>query len=108
MPLFNNKLKLVGECNRCGLCCTVSWNGRTLKCHNLDVRGPIGLGAPDGAFCRAYRQRYPGMPIMLYDDNGSIQALGACAHNSEIEPEVIGPWIGKGCSLRLVEDGNDR
>lgn len=106
MPPFKAQLKLVGQCNRCGLCCTASWHGKQLRCHNLEVTGPIGVGAPGASTCRAYRQRFPGMPIMMYDDTGSIQALGACSHGSDVDSENIAQWIGKGCSLKLEGDRN--
>ena len=97
MPL--SELRLVGTCNRCGLCCTATWRGRTLTCHNLEVTKSLGL--PEAARCRAYRQRYPGMPIMMYDSDGAIQALGACSHGSAVDAENIAQWIGKGCSLQI-------
>ena len=105
MAQFKTQLKLVGECNRCGLCCTATKNGKTLYCHNLQRTAPVGV--PGASFCKAYALRYPGMPIMMYDNLGSIQSLGVCSHGSGIDGENIAEWIGKGCSLR-IDNGNNR
>jgi len=95
------ELKLEGQCNRCGLCCTVEvGGGKTLYCHNLQKNTYIGL--PGASTCRMYGQRYPGMPIMLNDKDDNFYAMGACMHGTSIEPEIIAPWIGRGCSLRIA------
>ena len=94
-------LRLEGECNRCGLCCTVSHRGETLYCHNLQITGPLGV--PGASFCKAYGIRFSGMRIMFYDKTGVIKAEGNCAHNDPMEGEVIAPWIGKGCSLQIAK-----
>jgi hypothetical protein len=105
MALPKARLRLVGECNRCGLCCTATKNGKTLYCHNLQRTDAVGV--PGATFCRAYAIRFPGMPIMMYDSLGEIQALGMCSHKSEVDEENIAQWIGKGCSLR-IDDGKRR
>lgn len=96
------ELKLEGTCNRCGLCCTVEKGGGvTLYCHNLQMNTYLGL--PGATTCRMYGNRYPGMPIMLNAKDGQFVAMGACAHGSAMDAEVIASWIGKGCSLRIAD-----
>lgn len=94
--MLRPKLKLEGKCNRCGLCCYVGG----LKCKNLDVIGIAGM--PGASFCKAYRIRYPGMPIILVNANGAPVAMGACTHGSDMDAEVIAPHIGHGCSLTIA------
>lgn len=89
------QLKLVGSCNRCGLCCTI--NG--MRCSHLRVHHPLGL--PGAATCDIYDHRYTGMPIILLTSDGHVGALGACNHNAADEPEIIAQWIGRGCSLKI-------
>lgn len=99
-------LKLVGECNRCGLCCTASVGGKTLYCHNLQRMDSVGV--PGATFCKAYAIRYPGMPIIFIDNFGTWQAEGYCSHGHEQEDnENIAQYIGRGCSLR-IDDGRNR
>jgi len=87
---------LAGACNRCGVCCL---NG-DLRCHNLVVHHP--LGTPGATSCRAYGERYNGMPIMLVNGDGIVTSLGACGLNSIQEDlAIIKKGIGKGCSLSL-------
>lgn len=69
-------------------------------CNNLEIVAP--LGTPGATRCRVYRERYPGYPIMLIN-KGRVVGLGACAHGSSVDTEVIiAKGIGKGCSLKVV------
>lgn len=90
--------KLEGTCNRCGLCCF----DRDLRCNYLEVTA-LGPGVAMGTRCRVHAARWPGMPIMLVDAQGSVKAIGQCAHGTpQDEVEIIAKGIGKGCSLRMV------
>ncbi len=88
--------KLVGDCNRCGLCCYV-WG---YACINLVVTGTPGQ--PMATRCGLHALRYDGMPIKLVDTKGRIVGKSKCALDSDDETENIIPHIGKGCSLRIV------
>lgn len=85
---------LVGECNRCGQCCTY----RNLRCANLVVAGK--LGEPEATRCAAYAWRFEGMPIYGVDALGSVEGISRCRKDSENETRVVRQWIGRGCSLR--------
>ena len=85
-------MNLTGDCNRCGLCCTVG-NG---QCVHLEVTGK--LGEPGATRCLAYANRYDGMPIFGRTPNGLVR--GWCRKDSPAETAVIVQWIGKGCSLK--------
>lgn len=76
-------------------------NGTT-RCNNLEI---IGIpGSPGATRCLVYAERYAGMPIVLIDTRTQkIVSMGACAHGSAVDDLVIVPYIGKGCSLRVVE-----
>lgn len=90
------QFRLVGECNRCGLCC---YDG-DLRCNYLAVKM---LGMPGGTTCTVYANRYPGMPIMLVDGTGKVAALAQCAHGTPTDDmEIMAKGIGKGCSLKVV------
>ncbi len=94
------KLKLVGDCNQCGLCCYV-WG---YACINLVITGTPG--EPGATRCGVYTFRYDGMPIKLVDKKGRIVGESKCAFKSATETETIIPHIGKGCSLRIVSKGD--
>ena len=95
---------LVGDCNRCGVCCEVESYGMTLRCENLEVHGSIGQ--PWVSRCRAYQTRYDGMPIQLYDiRTGRLIRNSICAHNSRAETEaILDRGIGRGCSLSVTKE----
>ena len=95
-----NSIKLVGECNRCGLCCFAG----EFRCQNLIVTGKPG--EPMATACAVHRSRTPGMFILFFDSQGRVAADGVCGHNTPAEPLVIiERGIGKGCSLEVVEGG---
>ena len=90
-------MKLVGDCNRCGLCCLAG----AFQCINLIVTG--NPGEPKGTECGVYANRYDGMPILMIDSKGRI-ATGdyRCRQNSDVETrEIIKRGIGYGCSLTV-------
>jgi hypothetical protein len=71
-----------------------------MRCNNLEI---VGIpGSPGASRCRVYKERYPGLSIMLIDlITQKVTGLGACAHGSVVDDLVIMPHIGKGCSLRV-------
>lgn len=87
-------MKLEGECNRCGLCCTLG----PYRCVHL--RATDKLGAPGATSCAVYDRRYDGMPIIGVDAGGRPRVAGVCRKDSPKETAVIVQWIGKGCSLK--------
>lgn len=90
-------IRLVGECNQCGLCCFIG----ELRCINLIVTGEVGqLMATK---CAVHGMRYPGMPIIMVDPQGRIGMETICGKDDADEAFVIiQRGIGKGCSLDLV------
>jgi hypothetical protein len=103
------RIVLVGDCNQCGACCEAESDGVTLRCENLEVRGPIGQ--PGAARCRAYQTRYDGMPVRLYDTRtGQFSEDDfICPKNSpkdsQAETEtILSQGIGRGCSLTVAEE----
>lgn len=98
-------LRLAGECNRCGLCCTGVYQGRKVRCEHLFDLGKLNgghshVGLPGGTVCVAYERRVDGMPIrMRYADTAEVAYQGRCFKNSQAETLVILHHIGKGCSL---------
>ncbi len=89
-------IDLVGECNRCGLCCAPEKNGVRWRCANL-----IGedIGQPMATSCSKYSERFDGMPIDLEDPNGN-RIKGICRKDSMAETvAIIENGVGKGCSL---------
>lgn len=106
---MSKRIVLVGDCNQCGVCCEVESEGVTLRCENLEVRGPIGQ--PGASRCRAYQTRYDDMPIRLYDIRTGQLAEDdfVCAKNSpanrHAETEtILNHGIGRGCSLSVMEE----
>lgn len=95
-------IALVGDCNRCGVCCEVESFGMTLRCERLEVLGPIGQ--PGATRCRAYQTRYDGMPIQLYDIRTGRRVMDSlCAKNSQGETDaILSRGIGRGCSLSVA------
>ena len=90
--------KLIGNCNRCGLCCYVG----PYRCINLIVMGKPG--DPEATKCAVHGVRYDRMPILLLDTDGRIAGESVCGLDSEEETEsIIEKGIGKGCSLELTE-----
>ena len=86
-----------GECNQCGLCCT--HNGT--QCLYLAVGKAIG--EPFATKCEMYDTRYEGMPIPIVDSaDRRFVKFSVCRKDSARESEIIGRWIGKGCTLKLV------
>ncbi len=100
---MSHHIALVGDCNRCGVCCEVESFGRTLRCANLEVIG--SLGQPGASRCRAYQTRYEGMPIQLYDiRTGRLIRNSICAKNSPGETDaILSRGIGRGCSLSVAK-----
>jgi len=96
LPILSS-LKLVGECNQCGLCCYV-WG---YKCINLVVEGTPG--EPGATRCGVYALRYDGMPIKLVNGTGRIVGESKCALDSPAETQRVMMEIGRGCSLKLKE-----
>lgn len=98
---MSKHIALVGDCNRCGVCCEVESWGRTLRCEHLEVLGSIGQ--PEASRCRAYQTRYDGMPIQLYDIRTGRPIRGSiCAKDSRAETDaILSRGIGRGCSLAV-------
>lgn len=94
LPILSS-LKLVGECNQCGLCCYV-WG---FKCINLIVDGYPG--EPGATRCGLYAFRYDGMPIKLVNGTGRIVGESKCALDSPAEIQRVVMEIGRGCSLTV-------
>lgn len=91
-------MRLEGECNRCGLCCTS--DGYT--CINLQI--DTTLGEPGATRCMAYDVRFEGMLITGQNSDGH-RRQGVCRKDSKEETQIILQFIGKGCSLKRNEDG---
>ncbi len=90
-------IRLVGECNQCGLCCFIG----ELRCINLIVTGEVGQ--PMATACAVHKSRYPGMKILMVSPSGSIGMETICGKDDADEAFVIiQRGIGKGCSLDLV------
>lgn len=110
-PIRTQPITWLGDCNRCGLCCTVQVKGYgTLVCeYLLAVRsgGQIRpLGAPDASVCGVYGRRVDGMPIKMLDGTGTPRMEGQCRKDHWLEDErIIARGIGKGCSLRIAAPG---
>jgi hypothetical protein len=110
--VLSKRITLVGDCNRCGVCCEVEESdGVTLRCENLEVLGPIGQ--PWASKCRAYLTRYDGMPIRLYDiRTGQLsEDEFICPKNSPADSQaetetILSHGIGLGCSLTVMEKEN--
>lgn len=101
---MSKRIALVGDCNRCGVCCEVESFGMTLRCEHLEVLGSIGQ--PGASRCRAYQTRYDGMSIQLYDiRTGRFIRNSICAKNSQGETEaILSRGIGRGCSLSVTKE----
>lgn len=86
-------MKLIGECNRCGLCC----QSEGFTCVNLQIDGTPGQ--PGATRCMAYDVRFDGMRIWGRNAAGEVRE-GRCSKDSAEETRIIKLFIGKGCSLR--------
>jgi len=91
-------MNLVGECNRCGLCCQT----QGFRCLNLVGPYPLSPTTQSGpTTCAVYDTRYDGMPIVKMNEEGLIIG-GTCGKNSTAEKlAIIEKGIGRGCSLKL-------
>jgi len=91
-------IKLIGECNKCGLCC---YSPEGFKCLNLEVvKVP---GQPEATRCRVYDKRYDGMPIVMQQRGTAAITGGVCRKDSFDETMAIfETGIGKGCSLQVA------
>ena len=89
-------IKLIGTCNRCGLCCRVEH----LRCMYLEVTGVIGEA--EATRCTVHDRRTPGMPILLLNANNVAERIGICNHGLPSDNERIAEEIGKGCSLQFA------
>lgn len=100
-----SKIKLRGECNRCGACCSgIAPDGVGWRCQYLVISPTIPLLYPGSTTCQKYQTRKNGMPIKLIRDDRQIEP-GVCFHDSWNEVQVILPHIGKACSLTMyLED----
>ena len=96
-------MPLRGTCNSCGQCCIIKTEkGEPLRCLNLIVIGK--LGDPMATACAIYPVRKPQEPILLLDDKGVIRGHTTCANDGSVDEfNSYAPYIGKGCSLELVE-----
>lgn len=93
---LGGRMKLVGVCNQCGLCCTKG----DARCANLVTVGRVG--EPGATRCGAYAWRFEGMPVYAIDAQGVVVHQGRCRKDSAGETAAIAPWIGKGCSLQVA------
>lgn len=91
--------RLVGECNRCGLCCAPVIDGRRYPCEYLEVSGE--LGQPAATRCKVYAIRRQGMPIHLLDPATGAHAhkTHCCKDSAEEDIAIMTNGVGKGCSL---------
>jgi len=90
-------IRLVGECNQCGLCCMIG----DLRCINLIVTGKPG--EPMATTCAVYGARYSGMPIIMVDSQGRIGMETICGKDDANEAlTIIQRGINKGCSLEVI------
>lgn len=111
-------LRLEGECNRCGLCCTAETDtGETVYCEHLrfmpvqsllpGMPAEMSLGQPGATHCSIYADRVDGMPIRMLNAKGEFRIMGNCFTlvgepdaNSPRETQVIlSRGVGRGCSL---------
>lgn len=76
-----------------------------LRCLNLQIISEPGT--PMATKCKVYHNRSYGMPIVLVNPNGVIEAIASCTFgDGRIEmKEIIEKGIGKGCSMEVVENG---
>ena len=94
-------MMLNGKCSLCGSCCFTKYGA---VCENLEILTRPGL--PNATRCRAYAERYDGMPIRILAKDGRKLSGYYCAKNSPAEEEVIIEMgIKKGvCSLTLADN----
>lgn len=100
------RLELEGECNRCGLCCSIVHEGKRLVCEHLQAvvyGGAVRpIGSPEASRCKVYEQRVDGMTVRMLDASGTVRLVGPCGKDSAQEDHMIlDSGIGKGCSLTL-------
>jgi hypothetical protein len=69
------------------------------RCHNLIINGYVG--EPDASHCGCYSQRYEGMPILLFDDEGNIRGESVCHVGAADDQGLIDEYIGHGCALEV-------
>jgi hypothetical protein len=93
---------LAGACNRCGLCCTATRDGKEYACTNLRKFTWSPLGRPEAAFCAVYERRVDGMPITLRHAPGDEFAARCAKDSVEETAVIIARGIGRGCSLTVV------
>ena len=99
-----SKIKLRGECSKCGLCCVgTAPDGVGWHCEFLMVTPTVPLGLPEATKCGVYERRWNGMPIRLVRNDATMVA-GVCFKNCWEETHQILPHIGKGCSLTMALD----
>lgn len=101
----NVVLTLMGECNRCGLCCTTEHNGQAFFCENLlyeDVNDVLS-GKPEATVCREYETRHNRMPIRMFNIEGEgLSGEYYCWVGTIQETRaILSRGIGNGCSLNL-------
>jgi hypothetical protein len=96
-------MRLAGACNRCGVCCTLTIDGRATRCEHLEVDG--ALGTPQATSCRRYVSRYDQMPIWLLDARtGQPFLRTVCLKGTPEETaSIITRGIGRGCPLEVVD-----
>ncbi len=93
---MTGQIRLVGDCNRCGLCCLPFG----YRCINLIISKP--LGEPQATKCAVYSHRWDGMPIMLLDTEGNIVGHSKCHKGCPMEIEaILEKGIGRGCSMEV-------
>ena len=72
-----------------------------LRCHNLIIVGE--LSNPNASRCAVYKNRTPGMAIMMLTPEGTVGAIGVCAHGTpQDDVVIIEKGIGKGCSMEII------
>ena len=101
-PELAGSVRLVGECNRCGLCCQgTTPEGLRWICEHLAYDPHALMGAPWATFCRVYAERVDGMAITLRVEDGT-RVEGVCRKDSVEETALILHHIGQGCSLQVA------
>lgn len=92
-------LTLIGECNRCGLCCVTA---QGYRCQHLLTMGEMGTAGATA--CSVFHERVQGMPIVLWSPDGQTYQLGSCEKESEAgNRNILARGIGRGCSLTIKE-----
>lgn len=99
------KLTLLGDCNRCGRCCSAEISGVFSVCEHLRYErlDDVRAGVEQASWCARYADRTDGMPVsMLVVDGSVVLEVFRCYVNSANETRtIIERGLGSGCSLGM-------